>query len=131
MLKLFSIFTTVVIISIFIFGCGDDAANRNGEIAPPSWIIGSWEDETEYYGVVFTTNNVRFLTFGNVSLDINSMVSNSLMNVVESEKTNDVYEIITSDIAGITSQKYRFEKGSADEIDYYSGSLGPSILYRK
>ena len=100
-------------------------------LAPPTWIIGTWADESGGFSYEFTSNNVVF-TVDAMSLSFNSIYQVADMN--DSATSTSYTVTMTISYEGTTATNvYQFVKLTATCLNYsFSGrgnTIGPAPLY--
>jgi hypothetical protein len=86
--------------------------NPISPLSPPSWINGTWADQTGAMSWQFTADNVIQTSGGSVSIDYRKMYTSGLTD--SSTTTSYTFSISAS---GVTIS-YRFDKVNATTINY-------------
>ena len=155
MRKLNYVFKTTIIALIFgmvtgltMTSCSDDEDDNNlapvGTIAPPEWLIGTWEGESIFDQCEITENEVTVgLTSFKSLVDFSNAIVQAFgggsVKMKEIKKTDTEYEIgMETNSFGekSTDSYYRFKKGDGTYIDLYTyddetGKWGESERYTK
>lgn len=129
-------------ISILLFSCNKDDNDTNltsSGFNPPSWIIGSWLEESDSTwagigGFKFTKNNIVDLDVdGSEILNYGESIKAGLaagIIKIEEIKTDDTYnvKVITS---GVSTLDYKFNKGTSNTIFYELNSIYTTELTKQ
>jgi hypothetical protein len=86
--------------------------NPISPLSPPSWINGTWADQTGAMSWQFTADDVIYTSGGSVSIDYRKMYTSGLSD--SSTTTSYTFRISAS---GVTIS-YRFDKVDATTINY-------------
>ncbi len=88
---------------------------------PPSWILGTWKDQTGANTYTFTSNNVLYTADG-ITVDyqdLNNSERYSNDGFIDSIPDGSTY-VIQAKTSGITAE-YRFVKTGETTLDYTAG----------
>jgi len=98
-------------------------------IAPPTWIQGSWVDETNTINYIFTPSNVVQSSFG-ISVDF-SQINES--DEVEVKQTISTGRYILTITGGGVTQSHKFAEVDGSHMNYslIQGGVSISLLFTK
>lgn len=130
------LYLTTALLCLLCYSCSSDEDNidvDNGAketlLSPPTWIIGTWQSQTETsssFKAEFTKSNLIFtiITLGvEQTRDLMEESKNSVVPVTLNElvKTETEYHVSITRGAGSSTSRtniYKFKKKSNDEIVY-------------
>lgn len=117
-LKYFIFLSLHVAIPLMMASC-----NFPPQLSPPSWIIGTWEDQNKIAIWTFTSDDAVW-TSGSTTIDFKKMQGPGV--TVSDSETATTYAV-SMGTGGIT-QTYSFEKGDGSYINWTSMA---TKLYKK
>ena len=84
-------------------------------LAPPTWIIGEWDDGTGMVTWEFTTDNAVHSSSGMIILDLKEMAKQSGVTVSDSCTSTNYCATMTD---GVYTQTYYFDKLTSVTVNY-------------
>lgn len=139
MKKTILLFAICIVLTLTSCSSDDDSSdNQDNLFNPPSWIIGTWLDESEpewqqIGGFQFTNDNILDINAdGETILNFKEAYANSESAgiTVDEEETDSSYRVkIISN--GVTNLDYKFNKNSDTDIVYELSSTYNIVLTKQ
>ncbi len=126
---------TIIVLLVLFISCSSDDSNSksSSSINPPSWIIGTWQNDDLgglTYGFKFAKDDICLMNLNMTTCfkEILKLDAGSGVYDINEEITDNSYFIEIK--VGITTYSYEFTKISTTEIETYD-ALGGSITLTK